>query len=59
MKCAKALSNLEDQCWVCNAPIDESKPVKPQLQEEEKIDVKISEKTKKNPKTDKVPSQKK
>jgi len=28
-KCAKALSQLENACWVCNRPIDESKPVKP------------------------------
>jgi hypothetical protein len=28
-KCARALSNSENACWVCNAPIDNSKPSKP------------------------------
>ena len=27
-KCATVLSNMENACWSCNAPIDESKPVK-------------------------------
>ncbi|MEE9378904.1 MAG: hypothetical protein V3V33_12805 [Candidatus Lokiarchaeia archaeon] len=40
--CARALSTLENMCWACNAPIDESKPVKPY--KEEKPDVKISKK---------------
>ena len=26
--CATHLSNLENQCWVCKAPFDESKPIK-------------------------------
>ena len=26
--CAEALSNQENQCWVCNAPIDDTKPLK-------------------------------
>ena len=26
--CARALSSLENACWVCNSPFDESKPVK-------------------------------
>ncbi|GAH31877.1 unnamed protein product, partial [marine sediment metagenome] len=28
-KCVEALTNLENACWVCNAPLDESKPTKP------------------------------
>jgi hypothetical protein len=27
-KCATVLSDLENACWVCNGPIDKSKPVK-------------------------------
>ncbi|MFX1478822.1 MAG: tetratricopeptide repeat protein [Promethearchaeota archaeon] len=27
--CARAISDLENLCWACNAPIDYSKPVKP------------------------------
>ncbi|MFX1321776.1 MAG: hypothetical protein ACFFAQ_09030 [Promethearchaeota archaeon] len=27
--CARALSNLENACWACNAPIDKSRPSKP------------------------------
>ena len=26
--CARALTDLENACWVCNAPIDISKPIK-------------------------------
>lgn len=36
-KCATALSNLENACWACNRPIDESKPSKPFNQEKEDI----------------------
>lgn len=32
-KCARALSNLDNVCWVCDEPIDKSKPVKPILVE--------------------------
>lgn len=28
-ECARALSNAENACWVCNGPIDNSKPSKP------------------------------
>ncbi|MFW9999268.1 MAG: pyridoxamine 5'-phosphate oxidase family protein [Candidatus Hodarchaeota archaeon] len=28
MNCSQALANLENACWVCNTPIDESKPSK-------------------------------
>jgi len=34
--CAQALTNLENVCWACNAPMDRSKPVK-QYKEEEEI----------------------
>ena len=44
MNCGQALANLENVCWVCNTPIDESKPVKP-FQEEERV--KVEEKAKK------------
>ncbi len=39
-KCAQALIDLENACWVCNEPFDDSKPSKPYR--DEKIDVKIS-----------------
>ena len=29
MKCSDALLNLENACWVCNTPFNESKPSKP------------------------------
>ena len=50
-KCSEALSNLENACWVCNEPFDESKPVKPFKKEE--VDIEISEKPQKKPKTKK------
>jgi len=35
-KCATALSGMENACWVCGSPFDESKPVKlPEKQEAE------------------------
>jgi len=52
-KCAQALVQLDNACWVCNAPIDESKPSKPFKKEEEAIEVEISEKITKTPKIDK------
>ena len=36
-KCARAVSNLENVCWVCDAPIDYLKPVKPKEEETEEI----------------------
>jgi hypothetical protein len=33
--CARAISNMENMCWVCDEPIDESKPVKPLKRAEE------------------------
>jgi hypothetical protein len=36
--CARTLSDLENACWVCNQPIDETKPTKPfKIVEEAKI----------------------
>ena len=43
--CAQALTNLENACWACYAPIDFLKPVKPYKDEDEKV--KIGEKSKK------------
>ncbi|MFX1526659.1 MAG: hypothetical protein ACFFB4_03720 [Promethearchaeota archaeon] len=28
LKCSRALTNLENSCWVCETPFDESKPMK-------------------------------
>ena len=44
--CALALETLENACWVCNAPIDPSKPVKREIKETE---LKLPEKAKKKP----------
>ncbi|MHA1488196.1 MAG: hypothetical protein ACTSRI_00660, partial [Promethearchaeota archaeon] len=35
LKCAKALSDLENMCWVCNGSLDDTKPMKP-IEDEEK-----------------------
>ncbi|MFX1569233.1 MAG: B-box zinc finger protein [Promethearchaeota archaeon] len=43
-KCARALSNLDNVCWVCDEPIDKSKPVKPILVEGIEDDREPSEK---------------
>ena len=43
--CARAVTDLENVCWICDVPIDYSKPVKPY--EEEKERVEIGEKSKK------------
>jgi len=52
LKCSEALSNLENACWVCETPFDESKPVK-LFKKEEEIDVEISEKPQKKLQTPK------
>jgi hypothetical protein len=54
-KCAHALEDLENECWACNSPIDESKPVKPFKKEEdiEEIQVEISKKPQKKPEVNK------
>jgi uncharacterized membrane protein YidH (DUF202 family) len=44
IKCSEGLSNLENMCWVCNEPFDETKPVRPYKEEIE--DLKISKKDK-------------
>ena len=53
VKCSEALSNLENACWVCNEPFDESKPYKPFKKVEEEVEIDISEKPQKKPKTSK------
>ncbi len=40
--CARALSDLENVCWVCNTPIDSSKPVKSFFLDEDKTKYKTS-----------------
>jgi len=54
-KCAHALTNLENVCWVCDMPFDKSKPSKPFEKAEEEIDIEISEKNQKKPKKDTNP----
>ncbi len=39
--CARALTNLENVCWVCDTPIDYLKPVKPYKEELEDLNVDI------------------
>lgn len=43
-KCSKALSSLENMCWVCETPFDESKPVKRIKQESERELIDIEKK---------------
>jgi hypothetical protein len=47
MKCAQALSNQENACWVCDEPFDKSKPSKPYKPVDEDKEVLISEKDQK------------
>jgi len=48
--CVKAIIGLENTCWACNEPLDESKPYKPYEKQEEshadltKTDVKLKKK---------------
>ena len=44
MNCAQALTNLENVCWVCDSPIDDSKPVKVSPKSEDIIEEKNSKK---------------
>jgi hypothetical protein len=37
--CARVLTNMENACWVCNDPIDKTKPTKPFKKVEKKKDV--------------------
>jgi len=39
MKCAQALTDLENVCWVCDSSIDDSKPVKISQESEESEDI--------------------
>ena len=55
VNCANTLEDLENACWVCETPFDETKPVKPYKREEE-IGIEISEKSLKKSKNDKKPS---
>jgi len=49
LKCSETLSKMENACWVCNTPFDDSKPSKPYepTEVEEKIPIEESEKSKK------------
>ena len=38
-KCARALSDLENICWVCESPLDQSKPVQKEQEELEEIEI--------------------
>ena len=44
--CARAVSDLENECWACETPIDYSKPVKPFKEEEERVKVEVKPKKK-------------
>jgi len=50
-KCARALVELENMCWACNAPINPSRPVKPFQKEEEKVVIEedVPKKSRDNP----------
>jgi len=37
IKCEETLANLENACWFCNTPLDESKPSKPYKKEKEDV----------------------
>ena len=45
IKCSEALSNLENACWMCEKPFDDSKPSKPI--DDKKIPIKIEKAEKK------------
>jgi len=47
VKCARAISKLENACWACNAPIDDSKPVKLFKKDEKPLDFEGSEEPRK------------
>jgi len=40
--CTRTLIDLENACWVCDAPLDESKPLKPSKRKEDEIPIKKS-----------------
>ncbi len=37
-KCAKTLSNIENACWACGRPLDESKPIKNEIVKEAELE---------------------
>jgi len=41
------LSNLENACWACDNPLDESKPSRPFKKAEEEIELELPEKVQK------------
>ncbi len=45
--CARALIDLENTCWICDAPMDESKPSKPYKRKEDEIPIKKNSQKKK------------
>lgn len=49
-KCQEALSKMENMCWVCNYPFEESKPIKPlvDVEKETKPDLKKDKKKQQN-----------
>ncbi len=58
-KCYRAVVNLENACWACNTALDESRPVKLDMEKEEVVDIEVSEKPQKSSKADKASPQKK
>ncbi|MFX1394142.1 MAG: B-box zinc finger protein [Promethearchaeota archaeon] len=52
-KCALALSELENACWACDNPLDESKPTQIYKKELEEVEIEISENSEKKPKREK------
>ena len=52
-KCARALTDIENVCWVCNTPIDTTKPIK--LYKKDELEEKdVTKDTYKKPKKDDV-----
>ncbi len=56
-KCARALTEIENVCWVCNNPIDITKPIKP-YKEKEVGKKDIVKEPHKNPKNGDIPLKK-
>jgi predicted amidophosphoribosyltransferase len=54
-KCARALTDIENVCWVCNTPIDITKPIKPYKKEEIEVKDVIKKLFKKSKKNDVIP----
>ncbi|MFX0098790.1 MAG: hypothetical protein ACFFCS_04355 [Candidatus Hodarchaeota archaeon] len=40
-RCTDTLENMENECWVCNTPFNETKPVKPKETDEKKEEFEI------------------